>query len=100
MNMQYQNLMIQLIKYRLYQVSKKYVSKAVSQEIHDKASPFIKWLEEAEEEESDEDDEVEVAFSTTGKVGVETVAPPKPSTPEKDEQEEDEGDEDIDIDAI
>lgn len=34
-------------------VSKKNVPKAVSQEIHDKAAPFIKWLQEAEEE-SDE----------------------------------------------
>jgi len=31
-------------------VSKKNVSKVVSQEIHDKAAPFIKWLQEAEEE--------------------------------------------------
>lgn len=80
-------------------VSKKYVSKSVCQEIHDKAAPFIKWLEEAEEEES-EDEEVEVAFSTTGKVGVETVAPPKPATPESEENDEDEGVEEIDIDAI
>lgn len=79
-------------------VSKKYVSKSVSQEIHDKAAPFIKWLEEAEEEDSEEDEEVEVAFSTTGKVGVETVAPPKPATPESEEKDDD-GDE-IDIDAI
>jgi translation initiation factor 5 len=44
------------------QVSKKYVSKAVAQEIHEKAAPFIKWLAEAEEEESsEEDDEVEVS---------------------------------------
>lgn len=83
-------------------VSKKYVSKSVCQEIHDKASPFIKWLEEAEEEESDEEDEeVEVAFSTTGKVGMETVAPAKPATPEsKENGVEDAGDDDIDIDAI
>lgn len=82
-------------------VSKKYVSKSVCQEIHDKAAPFIKWLEEAEEEESDEEDEeVEVAFSTTGKVGMETVAPPKPATPESQSGEEDAGEDDIDIDAI
>lgn len=81
-------------------VSKKYVSKDVSQRIHDKAEPFITWLKEAEEEESDEEDEeVEVAFSTTGKVGVETVAPPKPATPES-EEKADEGEEEIDIDAI
>lgn len=43
-------------------MSKKYVSKSVAQEIHDKAAPFIKWLAEAEEEESSEDDdEIEVS---------------------------------------
>lgn len=31
-------------------VSKKNVPKVVSQEIHDKAAPFVKWLQEAEEE--------------------------------------------------
>lgn len=43
------------------QVSKKYVSKEVAQEIHEKAKPFIKWLQEAEEEESsgEEDDDEE-----------------------------------------
>lgn len=84
-------------------VSKKYVSKAVAQDIHDKAAPFIKWLEEAEEEESSEDDdEIEVAFSTTGKVGVETITPSKSKSPEQqsNEEEESEGEEEIDIDAI
>ena len=43
----------------------------------------------------------QVAFSTTGKVGMETVAPPKSATPEsKENGEEDAGDDDIDIDAI
>jgi translation initiation factor 5 len=44
-------------------VSKKYVSKEVSTEIHAKAAPFIKWLKEAEEESSEEEeseDDVEV----------------------------------------
>jgi len=44
-------------------VSKKYVSKDLSQEIHDRASPFLTWLKVAEEEESEseeEDDDVEV----------------------------------------
>ncbi|CAB0039683.1 unnamed protein product [Trichogramma brassicae] len=44
-------------------VSKKFVSKDLSQEIHDKAAPFITWLKEAEEEESDseeDDDDLEV----------------------------------------
>ncbi|KAG1681952.1 Eukaryotic translation initiation factor 5 [Nymphon striatum] len=47
-------------------VSKKYVKKDIAQEIHDKVSPFIKWLQEAEEEESSEeehdDEEVEVSL--------------------------------------
>ena len=44
-------------------VSKKYVSKALSEKIHEKVKPFITWLKEAEEEESDESDEdVELEF--------------------------------------
>ena len=44
-------------------VSKKYVSKALSEKIHEKVKPFITWLKEAEEEESDEsDEEVELEF--------------------------------------
>lgn len=46
-------------------VSKKYVSRDLSEEMHKLAQPFIKWLREAEEEESesetDEDDELEVS---------------------------------------
>ena len=38
-------------------VSKKYVSKELSEKIHEKVKPFITWLKEAEEEESDESDE-------------------------------------------
>lgn len=41
-------------------LSRKYVSKEVSRQIHNKASPFIKWLKEAEEEESSEEEEEEV----------------------------------------
>ena len=47
-------------------ISKKYVSKELSTEIHAKAAPFMKWLKEAEEEESsdeDEEDEIEVSES-------------------------------------
>lgn len=45
-------------------VSKKYVSRELSEEMHKLAQPLIKWLREAEEEESDsesEDDELEVS---------------------------------------
>lgn len=44
-------------------VTKKYVAKDLSQEIHDKAAPFLTWLQEAEEEDSEpeeEDDDLEV----------------------------------------
>ncbi len=48
-------------------VSKKYVSKEMSADIHGRAAPFIKWLKEAEEESSDEveseDDDVEVLLT-------------------------------------
>merc|ERR1712088_767522 len=44
-------------------VSKKYVSKELSEKIHEKLKPFLIWLKEAEEEESDEsDEEVELEF--------------------------------------
>ena len=53
-------------------MSKKNVSKELAQKIHDKAAPFIKWLQEAEEETSESDDGlfrfifVQVLFSTIG----------------------------------
>ncbi|XP_068608074.1 eukaryotic translation initiation factor 5 [Brachionichthys hirsutus] len=78
-------------------VSKKYVSKELSKEIHAKAAPFVKWLKEAEEEseeeeEKEEDDEnVEVVYSSSAReLKLEAV---KPDTPGKE-------DDDIDIDAI
>ena len=40
-------------------VSKKYVSKETAAEIHAKAQPFLKWLQEAEEEETTEEEEEE-----------------------------------------
>ena len=43
----------------VHQVSKKYVSKEISTEIHQKAAPFIKWLQEAESESEEDDDEEE-----------------------------------------
>ncbi|XP_015928348.1 eukaryotic translation initiation factor 5 [Parasteatoda tepidariorum] len=87
-------------------VSKKYVNKDVAQEIHDKAKPFIKWLQEAEEEESgdsDEDDDeeaVEVVYSDrhiSTSISVEKEAP-KPV--KKEVSAADNEDDDLDIDAI
>lgn len=53
-------------------VSKKYVSKDVATEIHEKAKPFIQWLKEAEEEDSseedDEDSEVEIEYNDRARV--------------------------------
>lgn len=49
----------------LFKVSKRYVSKEVSAQIHEKVKPFIEWLKQAEEEESsgdDEDDEDELVY--------------------------------------
>lgn len=38
-------------------VSKKYVSKDIATDIHEKAAPFIQWLKEAEEEDSSSEDD-------------------------------------------
>jgi hypothetical protein len=54
------------------QVSKKYVDKKISTEIHEKATPFINWLKEAEEddsEEEEEEDQVEVRAITLNGIG-------------------------------
>ncbi|KAL1509333.1 hypothetical protein ABEB36_004089 [Hypothenemus hampei] len=81
-------------------VSKKFVTKELSQEIHDKAAPFIKWLKEADEESSDDsedsDDEVEIEYNDRAQ-----VMPLKPAvvTAAKVSRPEDDG-EDVDIDAI
>uniref|UniRef100_A0A1B6MII3 Eukaryotic translation initiation factor 5 n=1 Tax=Graphocephala atropunctata TaxID=36148 RepID=A0A1B6MII3_9HEMI len=82
-------------------VSKKYVSKELSQEIHSKAEPFLTWLKVAEEEEEsseDEEDDLEIEYDDRAKATPlkETkvvVEKPKPL-------EDDEGVEDVDIDAI
>ena len=37
-----------------FQVSKKYVSKDLSEQIHKKAEPFLTWLKDAEEESESE----------------------------------------------
>ncbi len=55
-------------------MSKKYVSKEVAKEIHDKASPVIKWLREAEEESSESDEgEIEVCNKSFRAFPVKTI---------------------------
>merc|ERR1719234_2554466 len=49
-------------------VSKKNVSKELAQKIHDKAAPFIKWLQEAEEETSESDGDVEIEYDERAKI--------------------------------
>ncbi|XP_013397528.1 eukaryotic translation initiation factor 5 [Lingula anatina] len=78
-------------------VSKKYVSKAVAQDIHNAATPFLKWLKEAEEEESDEEEEeeedLEIEYSNKAPAG-------QLKTETQVSKEEEEEDDDLDIDAI
>lgn len=79
--------------------SKKFVTKEVSAEILEKATPFLKWLSEAEEESSDgeEEDEVEVVYNeraNAGLVSVNTKKEEKPSVVKTEDGE------DINIDDI
>lgn len=84
-------------------VSKKYVSKEISNEIHEKARPFIQWLKEAEEEDSteeeEEDSDLEIEYNDRARG--ETLQPALVTTTinVKKIGEDDEGDE-IDIDDI
>lgn len=78
-------------------VSKKYVSKELSEKIHEKAKPFINWLQEAEEEESTDDDDSEVEIEYDDRARVQPLK--KEVTVVKKKIEDDEGDE-IDIDDI
>jgi len=90
--------------------SKKYVSKELSQEIQTKASPFIKWLKEAEEEESeeeeDEEDAVEIGFAadartTSLKEQEDSTGPKKLAVAEvANAKEEEDDDSDIDVDNM
>lgn len=80
-------------------VSKKHVSKEVAAQIHEKATPFIKWLQEAEEETEDsEDDEVEIGFDDRAKVDSLKNNVVKPAAVKK--PAEDDDDEELDIDNI
>lgn len=78
-------------------VSKKYVSKEFSEKIHEKAKPFINWLQEAEEEESTDDDDSEVEIEYNDRV---RVQPLREAGPVKPKIKDDDDGEEIDIDDI
>jgi translation initiation factor 5 len=84
-------------------VSKKYVAKDMAQQIHDKAMPFIKWLQEAEEESDEEsdDDDVEIGFDDRAKVDSlkNNIVKPTPATKTLSAVDDDD-DEELDIDNI
>lgn len=80
-------------------VSKKYVSKDIAQQIHDKASPFIKWLQEAEEEESESEEDAEIEFDDRVK-GDSLKANMKPAAVPVKKTVDDDDDGELNIDDI
>ncbi|XP_058458776.1 eukaryotic translation initiation factor 5 [Malaya genurostris] len=85
-------------------VSKKYVSKDVATQIHEKANPFVKWLQEAEEEESSEDEddsEVEIEYDDRAKTDSLRKEPTKSEVKKSTKLADDEEDgDDLNIDDI
>eukprot|EP00095_Tigriopus_kingsejongensis_P006771 maker-scaffold637_size121548-snap-gene-0.16 protein:Tk06771 transcript:maker-scaffold637_size121548-snap-gene-0.16-mRNA-1 annotation:"eukaryotic translation initiation" len=91
-------------------ISKKYVSKELSEQIHKKAEPLLTWLKEAEVESSEDDeDELELEFDERAKISSlkEKKDDSPPATPNGNQvlseaakpAEDDDGD-DLDIDDI
>jgi len=83
-------------------VSKKYVDKKTSEQIHSKAKPFLDWLKTADEEDSDDED-VEVVYTNRTEEAVLKEEEKKKKEAEKAAQpatENNEEDDDIDIDDI
>nr|XP_019527562.1 eukaryotic translation initiation factor 5-like [Aedes albopictus]XP_029724138.1 eukaryotic translation initiation factor 5-like [Aedes albopictus]XP_029724139.1 eukaryotic translation initiation factor 5-like [Aedes albopictus]XP_029724140.1 eukaryotic translation initiation factor 5-like [Aedes albopictus]XP_029724180.1 eukaryotic translation initiation factor 5-like [Aedes albopictus]XP_029724181.1 eukaryotic translation initiation factor 5-like [Aedes albopictus]XP_029724182.1 eukaryot len=84
-------------------VSKKYVSKEVATQIHEKALPFVKWLQEAEEEESSDDDDdsdVEIEYDDRAKTDSLRKEPVKQEVKKTKPIEEEEDGDDLNIDEI
>lgn len=82
-------------------ISKKYVSKEISTQIHDKAKPFVQWLQEAEEEDSSDDDgeDSEVDIEYDDRANVESLKKEAVIKKNVSKPVEEDG-EDIDIDDI
>lgn len=78
-------------------VSKKYVSKDVSEKIHEKAKPFIQWLREADEESSEEEEDSDLEIEYNDRPHMDKMRSVKPAPVKKPADEEAD---DIDIDDI
>ncbi|XP_037935439.1 eukaryotic translation initiation factor 5 [Teleopsis dalmanni] len=83
-------------------VSKKYVSKEVATEIHEKAKPFIQWLQEAEEEDSsdEEENDSDLEIEYNDRARVEPLKAAVAVAAVKKIVDDDEEGEEIDIDDI
>lgn len=88
-------------------VSKKYVSRELSQEIHAKAEPFITWLKEAEEEDDtdneddeEDDDDLEIEYDDRAKASPLKEQPKQIANTKPVVDHDEDGEDDLDIDAI
>lgn len=81
-------------------VSKKYVTKEISEKIHEKAKPFIQWLKEADEESSEEEDDSDLEIEYNDRARVEPLRNSKPAPVAKKTVANDGEEEDLDIDDI
>ena len=82
-------------------MSKKYVSKELSEQIHKKAEPFIKWLKEAEEESDEEEDSdgaIDLEFDEKAKIS--TIKEVEENKNSKETSPASKDNDEIDIDDI
>merc|ERR1712107_893167 len=88
----------------ILELAKKSVSKELAQKIHDKAAPFIKWLQEAEEETSESDGELEIEYDDRAKISKLKEVSDQPATNDVNEnvkkEEVSEDEDEVDIDDI